>query len=284
MLYKNILETIKINHYLKNIIIFIPLLLSSDYNKPSIIFISFITFIAFCFISSSVYIFNDLIDINSDIKHPIKRNRPIAGKKITEKSAVFLFLIFLIFSITISYFINIRCLILICSYFILNIFYSLFLKKIAFVDIICIAIGFILRIEAGYISINQAKSITLILLIFFTSLFVTSIKRKLEFMLSKQTGFYRESIQKLAYDRIEKLIDINLYLVLIFYFLLMFQLKNIYAYITLFPFLLIMLRLKNITNNVTNNDDPMFFIINDNIIKYLFVFYVIFLFLYVYTK
>lgn len=283
-MYKDILDTLKIKHYLKNLIIFIPLILSSYCKDFSAFIISFIMFISFCFVSSSVYIFNDLTDIMNDKKHPVKCKRPIADKKISVKSALILFFIFLSASIFISFFINRQCTVIIICYLILNILYSLSLKNIAFIDIICIAIGFMLRILSGYFAINEKLSIFVVLTVFFTSLFFTSIKRKTELKLLKKNILCRMSIQKLTYNEIEKFTFINLLLSIIFYCIFIIKTGNIYVYISIIPFSLTILRLMNLSNKEIKNDDPLFFIINDKLIKCLHLIFLIILALYICDK
>lgn len=140
---KNLIKTLKINHWVKNLIVVFPIFFSMNFLKADLWLNCLIIFFAFCFISSCVYILNDLIDIKKDKLHPIKKNRPIASGKIPLWVAILVLLLLLISSIICSSFLNKFCLLMILSYFILNVFYSLILKNIALIDVFCIAIGFI---------------------------------------------------------------------------------------------------------------------------------------------
>ena len=164
---KNILKTMKINHYVKNIIVFVPLVFSMNILNLSLLLKSVIIFISFCFISSVVYILNDLVDKDTDKLHPIKCNRPIASGKISAKTAIFVSVILFLISSVLAFYTSILSLLTVLIYLILNIFYSLKLKNIELVDVVCIALGFILRILAGCFAISVIPSPLVILLTFF---------------------------------------------------------------------------------------------------------------------
>ncbi|MBI3591372.1 MAG: decaprenyl-phosphate phosphoribosyltransferase [Candidatus Melainabacteria bacterium] len=139
----------RLNQWHKNGFIFIPLLFAGDLFHPKIIIKCIVAFIAFCLASSSVYIFNDLSDVEFDKKHPEKKNRPLASGKISTEIAVFLVIVLSIIALLIGTFCFYKVAWVIAFYIILNLFYSLYLKNIVILDIFCIALGFILRVVAG---------------------------------------------------------------------------------------------------------------------------------------
>ena len=102
---KNILKLMRVKHYLKNILVFLPLVFSSQLFEANYFLNTFIGFISFCFISSSVYIINDIKDVNKDRLHKIKKNRPIASGKVSIKVALILFGVLTIISLFINIFI-----------------------------------------------------------------------------------------------------------------------------------------------------------------------------------
>ena len=125
---KDIIKTLKVNHYVKNLIVVVPLLFSNNItNIPKIINCVWI-FIAFCFISSAVYVLNDLIDIGQDRKHPIKCNRPIASGRLSKTFAIILCVLLIVLSSTIALWLAPMCFVAVILYLILNIFYSIYLK------------------------------------------------------------------------------------------------------------------------------------------------------------
>ena len=159
---------LKINHYIKNLVVFVPLIFSMNFTSKNLIFVSLLTFLAFCMISSAVYIMNDLIDIENDRKHPIKCKRPIADGRITIGKAIFILCVLVAASFSLSLFINFGCFVAVVLYFILNIFYSLYFKHLVLIDATCIALGFIFRIIGGCFAIKVVPSPLIILMTFFT--------------------------------------------------------------------------------------------------------------------
>lgn len=280
---KDLLKTFKINHYIKNIIVIIPLIFSMSFTNGELWIKCLAIFFAFCFISSAVYVLNDLIDVEKDRQHPIKCKRPIASGRIPLPVAILSMLILLTFSCLIGFKLNLLCLITILCYFILNIFYSLWLKNIALIDVACIAIGFVLRVVAGCFAITVIPSALVILLTFFASMFFTFTKRKLELQLNGNNC--RPSIKDFNIDVANQFILINAILSIAFYFTYMLDETTIqkagtpYLYITAIPFTLIVFRLLLLNNISTNNDDPIHFIENDKPLKWLFIGYLLILFL-----
>ena len=278
MIFKDIIKTLKINHYIKNIVVFVPLLFSINFFNIKLCLNTLIIFIAFCLISSAVYILNDIIDIKNDKIHPIKKNRPIASGKITINQAIFILAILLITSCFIAYQINTVSFFIILSYFILNIFYSIKLKNIPLVSATCIAIGFILRILSGCASINVAPSPLVVLMTFFLSCFFTFSKRKLELELIKENSI-RQSLKEIDIETIKQFILINAVLSISFYITYVLDDTAIqrantqYLYVTVIPFTLIIYRLFLLVNSKKITDDPIVYIEQDKILKWLFLFY-----------
>lgn len=178
---KSIIKLVKPKHHVKNIVVFIPLVFSLKFLNLHSTLCALISMLAFCLVVSAVYVFNDIIDIESDKQHPIKKNRPIASGKISILQAWIFFFILLFCGVGISLTINLYVFTSILLYLLLNIWYSLQLKYLPIIDVMCIALGFILRILAGCGAILVIPSPLVILLTFFTSMFFTFSKRKMEF-------------------------------------------------------------------------------------------------------
>ena len=101
---KKYLNLIRAKHWIKNILVFLPLFFNGSIFKIKLLKINLLAFIIFCLSSSVVYIINDINDIDNDRKHAIKKNRPLANKSISIKSALIIAIIFFILSIiAISY-------------------------------------------------------------------------------------------------------------------------------------------------------------------------------------
>lgn len=137
-------------------------------------------FIAFCFLSSVVYIINDIADLEQDKNHPVKKNRPLPSGKISKSNAISIALIFFAGMIVMSYDLNTRFKVAMFIYFLINLLYSFKLKQIVLLDIFFIAFGFMIRIIAGGWVIDVYISSWLILTTLFLSLFLAVTKRRSE--------------------------------------------------------------------------------------------------------
>lgn len=179
------LRLIRVNNWVKNLLLFIPLFFGGKISEFYAILKVSIGFLAFSLMASAIYIINDIKDIDQDRKHPTKRFRPIASGAISIKTAAPISLILVISSIALSAFLSRGFFIVVLSYFALNLFYSLGLKNIAPLDVFIVSFGFILRIYAGGFAAAIPISSWLFLTVFFLSLFVSIAKRRAELSLLK---------------------------------------------------------------------------------------------------
>ena len=216
-LIKNIILTSRPKQQIKNILVIIPFILSVNlwYSLPSNLIINLLTnvligLVSFILGSWFIYIVNDYIDRNADKNHPEKSNKPITSNKIPQKLIMLMSALILISSVSFGLITTSRFLFILCFYISLMTLYSLIIKKVFLVDIISIAIGYMLRVYGGAIivvySIDETinVSIWLILCTGFASLFVLSIKRFSEITNDKLTS--RSSLSgnksKLLYNSI----------------------------------------------------------------------------------
>lgn len=167
--------------WIKNLVLFAPLVFSERLLVLSDLLRTFLAFFLFCLLAGAVYLINDISDRDRDRVHPEKRSRPVASGKlsvgIAAGAAVFLLLVSLIGGIW--WFDSLFFLIL-SLYFVLNLFYSFWLKRIVIVDVMSIAGGFLLRAVAGAVSISVVISPWLILCTILLSLFLGFCKRRQE--------------------------------------------------------------------------------------------------------
>src|ERR1700733_8287507 len=101
--------------------------------------------VSFCFIASAIYIINDYRDIEDDRKHPVKCKRPLASGTISKTTALIILILLLVTGFTGAWLIRDKFLFVLAIYFLLNVSYSFGLKNVPILDIIIIAIGFVLR-------------------------------------------------------------------------------------------------------------------------------------------
>lgn len=186
--------------WLKNFFIFAPLIFSKHLFMGGYVSTALLAFVVFSLLSSTVYIFNDIADQEADKLHPTKRNRPIAAGAISITQAVGIAIGLLILIGFLTTFLNAKFLFIAALYFILNLGYSFFLKRVILVDVFIVAAGFMLRVLAGAFVINVQVSEWLILCTLFVSLFLSISKRRAELMIVKNSEHYEGRAALRGYD------------------------------------------------------------------------------------
>ncbi len=183
----NYLKLLRLPQWIKNFFVFVPLLFSRQlFNKHDFLLTLF-GFILFSITSSVVYIINDIIDIEADKAHPLKKLRPLPSGKISKNNAIIVALILSAAIGFLLFYVNTFFILCILSYFILNVLYSFSFKHIVLLDIFSIAAGFLLRVVAGALIINVEISSWLLLTTMFVSLFLAIMKRQSELKLFQKT-------------------------------------------------------------------------------------------------
>lgn len=193
-------DLIRYKSYLKNLLIFLPLFLT--YSSWSVINFTklFIIFIFFSILASSVYILNDIFDIEIDKKHKKKKYRPLASGLFPIKLALIISIIFSILSLSyFLFFTNKLIFLLVTSYLIINFFYSLYFKKLKYLDLIILVSGFLIRIYLGSISTEIIISNFLVVQVIFFVLFVLICKRREYFYSFEKNVFSNYSIKELNF-------------------------------------------------------------------------------------
>lgn len=179
-LVKGLIEALRPAQWIKNLNLFAALILNGQLFEPDLFIKSFLAFIGFCSLSSSSYLINDVVDVEKDRLHPVKKNRPIARGDVPQTIALLSAFILLFFGLLTSLFINTSFFWISFVFIILQYTYSLFLKKKAVIDIIGIAFFFILRAYAGELATGYHLPIWIMLAVIFLSLFLASGKRRTE--------------------------------------------------------------------------------------------------------
>lgn len=203
-------------HYCKNILILFPLLFSDHPLTADALIRIFLAMAAFSFLTSAVYIYNDLADRESDRKHPWKRRRPLASGQIRIGSAIALSVILLLLSIGILLLLSspAACLLLLI-YLLLNIAYSFYLKHFPIVDIAVLSAGFLLRIYFGAVISGVVVSHWLFLTILAASLFFSVGKRRNE--LKEEQSGSRAVLKRYTLAFLDKNMYLFMALTIVFY-------------------------------------------------------------------
>ena len=174
------LKLLRISHWIKNFFVFVPILFAKHLFIWDDLSKVVIAFFAFSLTSSLVYVFNDLIDADFDRLHPVKKNRPVASGKISVRNAKIAILSLIVIITAVSSQLNLMSNLLLATYLVINVLYTLKLKNIIILDLFCIASGFMLRVLAGAFVIDIYISKWLILTTMFLALYLAVMKRRSE--------------------------------------------------------------------------------------------------------
>ena len=178
--------------WLKNMFVFAPIFFSNNLLKPDYFWPTLVVFASFCLISSSIYCFNDLRDVEADRQHPKKCHRPIASGKVSVRSGYVMMVICMIASfalIPLAMSSNTPYLyIIVAAYWLMNIGYCIRLKQIAILDVSIIAVGFVMRVLAGGVTTGIWISHWLVMMTFLVALFLAFTKRNDDYRIYEQTG------------------------------------------------------------------------------------------------
>ena len=190
---RNYLTLFRIPQWIKNSFVFVPLLFSLNLFNTDLLFITLAALAVFCLTSSIIYIINDISDIEADKAHPVKKLRPLAAGTISVKQAyISLFLLSLPVLISLPFF-TLKFSILILSFFLLNLFYSISFKHIVLLDIL-------LRVIGGAYAIEVEISSWLIFTTMFLSLFLAAMKRYSELRLTLDNANNSATTRKVLKD------------------------------------------------------------------------------------
>ncbi len=203
-----ILKLLRPRQWIKNFALFAAITFGGQLFNPSAFIDVSLGFIAFCFLSSSTYIINDILDYKKDQLHPFKKARPIASGKISMPQAVLIFLISIGAAFLLAKSIGGFFLVIAVIYLILQVFYSLVFKGVVIFDILFIATGYILRVLAGEVTSGYHISVWLLLTTVSLSLFLAVGKRRSELTLLKNFNSTKiDEIRKSLSHYSESLLD-----------------------------------------------------------------------------
>jgi 4-hydroxybenzoate polyprenyltransferase len=216
-------KSLRVRQWVKNVFIFAPMIFSMNFRQLEYVKNSTIAFILFSLITGTIYIFNDCIDRKYDRFHPKKKHRPIASGRLKVGHAligalgVMAAALFLIFRLNRTFFL------IAVIYIVLNILYSFYLKKIVILDVMIIAIGFVMRILIGGVINNIELSTWILIVTFLLSIFLGLIKRRQELVKLNaadqpaETGQTRMTLKKYNLSLLDQLISITTATTLISY-------------------------------------------------------------------
>ena len=182
------LKALRVHQWLKNLLLFVPLLAAHQFGNFQSLATLTLAFISFSLCASSVYIINDLLDLESDRRHPRKKNRPFASAKLPISLGVAVAPLLIGSSVTLGAIVGEDFLVILLLYLSLTVAYSLVLKRVALVDCLTLATLFTVRIIAGAAAVSVTLSFWLLAFSVFIFLSLALVKRYAELKVQIQEG------------------------------------------------------------------------------------------------
>ena len=214
----DIVRLMRPRHYIKNFLIFVSITFDHNLFNPQVLIQALLGFAAFCLLSSAVYVFNDIRDVEADRQHEIKRERPIASGAVPIPAAwvlaAALFLCALAIQLA-AFGAKGNSLLLFLAYFAVNLGYSLGLKHVPFLDIVLLVMGFVLRVVYGAAIVGSSTSAWVYLTVFSLSFYLGLGKRRNELL--KAGGDTRKVLRYYSYEFLDKFMYMCLTLAVTFY-------------------------------------------------------------------
>jgi len=185
---KSLLKLMRLHQYIKNIFIFIPLFFALKITDTDLLLNAAIAFVAFSLTASAIYTLNDYHDIEEDRQHPKKKERPLASGSISKSQAITIMLVLFAVGFALMTILSLKAAGIIAAYVLMNIAYSFYLKHVAILDVVIIAIGFVLRLFIGSAVTGIPLSMWIVVMTFLLALFMALAKRRDDVLIYLNTG------------------------------------------------------------------------------------------------
>lgn len=206
-----LLKEIRPRQWIKNLALFVAIFFTGKLLDPDLFLTSALAFLTFCAASSSIYIINDLTDIEKDRLHPFKKNRPLASGKLPKQPALVLLALLTSLALVISWKISFAFLAVVIAFYFLHLSYSFYFKNVILLDVLTIAAGFIIRVFAGEVATGYHINIWLFLTVISVALFLAIGKRRSELtLLSGWEGSLPAKTRATLSHYSEKMLDVYL--------------------------------------------------------------------------
>ena len=184
---KTWLKAIRMHQWVKNVLIAVPVLTAHQFEADYFVLVA-LGFLSFSLAASSVYVLNDLLDLESDRQHPSKCNRPFAAGKLSVMQGCMMFPVLLLLAAGIAAFLPLKFMFALGLYYFLTLIYSFKLKRVIMLDTIMLAALYTMRIIAGTVLISVQFSFWLLAFSMFIFLSLALVKRYTELVLMKASG------------------------------------------------------------------------------------------------
>ena len=272
---KNILRLTRPKQWIKNFFIFIPMFFGGELFDAHSVWLAVLTFIAYSFVASSVYCYNDIVDVDADRRHPVKCHRPVASGAISIRVAYTLMAVMFLLGVMVMSLlppeVMSSVMAVIVFYYVLNLAYCSKLKQYAILDVCIVAFGFVLRILAGGFACELALSNWIVIMTFLLTLFMSFAKRRDDVLRMNATGEApRKNTVRYNLTFIDQAITITASVTLVCYIMycvspeVMERFHTPFLYLTFVFVLLGLLRYIQITVVDKKSGDPTKIILNDH--------------------
>lgn len=225
---RGLLKTMRLRQWTKNAFVLAGLVFDGKLLMPEYLLKTILVTFCFCLASSSVYLLNDLVDINKDREHPKKRLRPLPSGQLTPKIAAIAAVFLALFSLLTTFWLNPWVGAVITLYLVQNVAYSLYLKNVVIIDAMVVAFGFLLRVIAGVLIVDVTNfSPWLYVTATVVALFMVFGKRRHEIsLLSDDAAKHRKSLQGYNLAMLDQIIGMVTTVTLVSYTFYTFESKT----------------------------------------------------------
>ena len=271
------LRLLRPHHWIKNFFVFIPIFFAKEIFSWDKLESTFLAFVVFCLLASSVYVINDIVDREQDALHPKKKTRPIASGQVKVPAAIVLAFVLIIGAAVFIWQLIPAVIYAAVIYLGMNLAYSFALKHYAIFDVLLISALYLVRVMAGGIASQTPVSSWLVLCTLFVTLFLILGKRKAEMTHKKQ----RRVLGSYNPDVVDHLLTISVSLTLISYSLYsVLGVESPYAVFSIFFVLLALFRYLHLTySDDASTENPEKILLKDQVVLGSIIGWVIFMFI-----
>ncbi|RJS76378.1 decaprenyl-phosphate phosphoribosyltransferase [Methanophagales archaeon] len=232
------LISLRPEQWYKNLLIFVGIVFSLNLLNIQMWFSVIFAFVIFCMLSGSEYIINDIVDVEKDRRHPVKRKRPIASGELKISHAFVFSLVLIVIALFGAYLVNLKFFCISILFLLLTSLYTLWLKHIILIDILTISTDFVIRAIAGCVAIDIFASPWLIICVFLLALFLALGKRRYELvLLGEEAKQHRKILADYSTEMLDQMISITTGALIMSYSLYTFLADNNYMMLTI-PFVI----------------------------------------------
>lgn len=186
--WRTLIEAMRLHQWVKNLFVFAVPFFARELGVPAQFAQALIAFLAFCLASSAGYLLNDLVDLRQDQAHPLKKDRPLASGRLSRERAGAAAIVLAAAALGLGALANVATLVIVAVYLVFQSVYTVYLKHLVILDVMLIAVGFLLRILAGAAATALAPSYWLMLCTLNVALFLGLVKRRSEVVSLEETA------------------------------------------------------------------------------------------------